>query len=221
MIIAGVFTGTVVQIPAGYQGIALRFGAVSRTLSPGIHTIMPGAESVVLVETRTQKEESQATAASRDLQTVTTSLAVNYHIDPQAVGKLYSEVGTEYEQRVIDPAVQETIKKSGKDDAARVSLMNAQNILTGMSTTLAKIEAALQNPLYAKALDVADKVKNNGLVTGGDRVKELYDIPADKANDLEFIKRKLQELKDAAELSREISAAQKQPTQTPIIKKGW
>src|SRR5687768_2707581 len=68
LIVIGLFTGTVVQVPAGHQGIALRFGAVNRTLDSGIHTIMPGAEEVVFVETRTQKEESQATAASRDLQ---------------------------------------------------------------------------------------------------------------------------------------------------------
>ncbi|HVL40409.1 MAG TPA: prohibitin family protein, partial [Fimbriimonadaceae bacterium] len=62
------------------------------------------------LETRTQKEESKATAASRDLQTVTTSLALNFRIDPQKASDLFRDVGTEYKSRIIDPAVQESIK---------------------------------------------------------------------------------------------------------------
>jgi regulator of protease activity HflC (stomatin/prohibitin superfamily) len=67
-------------------------------------------DSTVLMETRTQKEESKATAASRDLQTVTTSLALNFHIDPMQVAKIFRNVGTEYNARIIDPAVQESLK---------------------------------------------------------------------------------------------------------------
>ncbi|MBX7131070.1 MAG: prohibitin family protein [Fimbriimonadaceae bacterium] len=109
-VIGGVLWGGVVQIPAGYQGVKLRFGAVDGTLPPGIHLIVPGINRVELMETRTQKEQSQASAASRDLQIVTTTLALNYRIDPTKVDNLYSHVGPLYRERVIDPSVQESLK---------------------------------------------------------------------------------------------------------------
>lgn len=110
MVVGGVMWAMVVQIPAGYRGVLLRFGAVQGQLSEGIHLIVPGINSYVPMEVRTQKEESQATAASRDLQVVTTSLALNFRVDPEHVSDLYRNVGTDYKSRVIDPTVQESVK---------------------------------------------------------------------------------------------------------------
>jgi len=110
MIIGGPLYSSVVQIPAGYRGVLLRFTAVQGQLDEGIHLITPGVNTVVLMETRTQKEESVATAASRDLQTVSTKLVLNYRIDPSKVSQLYNNVGVEYRARIIDPVVQESVK---------------------------------------------------------------------------------------------------------------
>lgn len=110
VILGGTLWSAVTIVPAGYRAVLLRFGAVQGSLGEGIHAIMPGVNSVVLMETRTQKESSQATAASRDLQTVSTSLALNFRVDPTKVDVIYKNVGTEYKARIIDPAVQESIK---------------------------------------------------------------------------------------------------------------
>jgi regulator of protease activity HflC (stomatin/prohibitin superfamily) len=109
-IIGGFLWAMVTIVPAGHRAVLLRFGAVQGQLDEGIHLIVPGMDSVVLMEVRTQKEESKASAASRDLQVVTTTLALNFRVDPVRVSKLYQSVGTEYRARVIDPAVQEAIK---------------------------------------------------------------------------------------------------------------
>ena len=110
VLIGGAFSGGFVQVPSGYRAVLLRFGAVKGVLNEGLNFVVPGMDSVVLMETRTQKEESQATAASRDLQTVTTSLAINFRIDPAKVGELYTQVGTSYNERIISPAAQESVK---------------------------------------------------------------------------------------------------------------
>jgi regulator of protease activity HflC (stomatin/prohibitin superfamily) len=110
MIMGGVLMSAVVIVPTGNRAVLLRFGAAYNTLEEGIHLITPGMDSVYLMETRTQKEESKATAASRDLQTVTTSLALNFHIDPSRLASIYRNVGSEYNSRIIDPAVQESVK---------------------------------------------------------------------------------------------------------------
>ncbi|MCX6343571.1 MAG: prohibitin family protein [Armatimonadetes bacterium] len=110
MIVFGLLFSSIVIVPAGYRGVLLRFGAVHGTLLEGISLILPYMNSVQLIEVRTQKESSEASAASKDLQIVTTSLALNFHIDPFMVGDLYKNIGSDYKVRIIDPAVQESIK---------------------------------------------------------------------------------------------------------------
>lgn len=142
MVLFGSFSSTVVLVPAGYRGILLRFGAVKGVLSEGIHTVVPGSDSVVLMEVRTQKEESQATAASRDLQTVTTSLALNFRVDPAQVGELYKQVGDGYKARIIDPAVQESIK-------VVTAQYTAEELIKYRAQVKAKVEEEIKKRLAA------------------------------------------------------------------------
>ena len=110
LVAGGAIVNSAVIVPAGHRGVLLQWGAAVRSLDEGFHIVVPVMNQVVLLEVRTQKEESQATAASRDLQNVTTSLALNFRIDPSRVVELYRDVGAEYKVRVIDPAVQESLK---------------------------------------------------------------------------------------------------------------
>jgi regulator of protease activity HflC (stomatin/prohibitin superfamily) len=110
MIIGGVLRSGVTIVPAGYRGVLLRFGAVQSVLNEGMHIIVPQMQTVELMEVRTQKEEAQSAAASKDLQTVTTTIAINYHVAADGVGNLYKNVGKEYKTRIIDPIVQESLK---------------------------------------------------------------------------------------------------------------
>ncbi|MES2459513.1 MAG: prohibitin family protein, partial [Armatimonadota bacterium] len=84
--------------------------AVTNVLGEGIHFVVPGANQVVLLEVRTQKEVSQSTAASKDLQVVTANIALNFHINKEQAATLYQNVGSEYRARIIDPVVQESLK---------------------------------------------------------------------------------------------------------------
>ena len=110
MIVGGILLDSVVMVPAGHRAVKLQFGAVRGILSEGIHLVVPFVNSTELIEVRTQKEESQASAASKDLQIVTTILALNFHVDPSRVDQLFQNVGHDYVARVIDPAVQESLK---------------------------------------------------------------------------------------------------------------
>ena len=110
LIVGGILLDSVVLVPAGHRAVLMQFGAVKGELSEGIHLITPFVNSTEVIEVRTQKEESQASAASKDLQIVTTILALNFHADPSHVDDLYKNVGSEYVSRIIDPAVQESLK---------------------------------------------------------------------------------------------------------------
>ena len=62
------------------------------------------------MDVKTVKYEVEAEAASSDVQIISTTVAFNYHLDPANVGKLLQETGTDYESRIIAPAIQESVK---------------------------------------------------------------------------------------------------------------
>jgi len=142
MIVGGALWSGVTQVPAGYRGVLLRFGAVQGVLSEGIHVIIPGVNTVELIETRTQKEDSEATAASRDLQIITTRLALNFRVDPARVGNLYKMVGPSYNERIIDPALQESLK-------VVTTKYTAEDLIRQRAQVKAEVEAEITKRLRA------------------------------------------------------------------------
>ena len=106
------FGGATATVPAGYKGILLNFGSVAGTLDPGFHWISPIGQSVVLVSTQTQSAQADENAASSDLQEITTSVTVNYQIDPAFVKEVYTALRDQYQTRVIIPAMQDGLKAS-------------------------------------------------------------------------------------------------------------
>ncbi len=102
---------SIVLINAGSVGVVTRFGAVTGVnFDQGIHTKAPFIEGVTTFDVRTQKDQVDASAASKDLQTVNATVAVNYHLEAKSASTVYKEVGTHYKERIIDPAVQESFK---------------------------------------------------------------------------------------------------------------
>ncbi|HJU79189.1 MAG TPA: SPFH domain-containing protein, partial [Nitrososphaeraceae archaeon] len=109
IIIIVISTQSVATVQAGYRGVVLRLGAVQdRVLGEGLHFITPFTEQVVQMEVRTQKFQADSSAASKDLQEVRTTIALNYRIDPQQTNKIYQLLGANYQDRVISPTIQES-----------------------------------------------------------------------------------------------------------------
>lgn len=98
-------------IGAGERGVLLQFGAVQdRVLGEGLYFKIPFVQTVHKMDVKTQKDEVPASASSKDLQIVTSSIAINYHILPESANKIWQEVGKDYNQRIISPAIQEAVK---------------------------------------------------------------------------------------------------------------
>jgi regulator of protease activity HflC (stomatin/prohibitin superfamily) len=100
----------VVTVRAGTRGVLLTWGKVTGQLEEGLHFIVPIAQQVVSMDITIQKAEVSEATASKDLQEVTTQIAVNYHIDPNQVQMIYSTLRQDYVNRVINPNMDESIK---------------------------------------------------------------------------------------------------------------
>lgn len=130
-------------VNAGERGVVLQFGKVQDgVLDEGIHPIIPVVTSVKNMSVRVQQNSFTADAASKDLQKVSTQLAVNWHIDSAQVNKIFQRVGDQEEiiTRIITPAVSEVLK-------AATAKKTAEEIITKRNDLKAEIDENLATRL--------------------------------------------------------------------------
>lgn len=137
LIVIGVVAYASVQIvDAGHRGVLLHWNAVDTSVPPldeGLHFVTPFADSVVNMEIRTLKYVKSTSSASKDLQTVSTTVTVNYRPAADSVHFLYQNVGLDYENRIIQPAVEEVVKQVTAN-------YNAEELITKRPAVKADIE---------------------------------------------------------------------------------
>jgi regulator of protease activity HflC (stomatin/prohibitin superfamily) len=102
---------SIATVETGHVGVVTYFGAATdRILQPGLNFKKPFIEGVEEFDIRTQKQETDAAAASKDLQAVNARIAVNYRLDPAKVQDVFRNIGREYRAVVVDPQVAEAFK---------------------------------------------------------------------------------------------------------------
>ncbi len=116
--------GSFTTIPAGHRGVVLKMGAVTgRIMDEGFNLKLPILNTVELMEVRVKKEDVISEAASSDLQTVDTKIVANLRVDPLKCATLFQTVGHDYNNRIVDPAMQESIK-------AAIAKYTAEELIT-------------------------------------------------------------------------------------------
>ena len=188
LIIIGVVVSASIQIvDAGNRGVLLHWNAVDLTAPPldeGLHFVIPFQDSVVPIEVRTLKFVKDTSSASRDLQTVSTEVTVNYRPSPDSVHILYKEVGVQYEDRVIQPAVEEVVKQV-------TARYNAEELITKRPQVKADIEQEITtrlnvynintdvisitdfqfSPLFAQAIEAKVEAEQKALKAENDLIR--------------------------------------------------
>lgn len=128
-------------VGAGERGIRLRFGAVDGTaIGEGLYFRVPFIESIKKMDVKVQKYEVDAGAASKDLQTVSSKVALNFHISPDSVTTVYKNIGMDYQSRIIVPAVQESVK-------AATARFTAEELITKREEVREAIKVILNSKL--------------------------------------------------------------------------
>jgi len=126
-------------VSAGERGVLLTFGKPSDTvLGEGLHFKIPFVQKIVKVNTKILKGEVETNAASKDLQDVTTTVALNYHADPSNVNILYKSIGLKYGATIIDPAVREIIKEVTAQYTASELITLRQDVKTKVKALLSE-----------------------------------------------------------------------------------
>ena len=165
-ILIGILSTCFTVVEAGHTGVVLTFGAVSDSvLNEGIHFKIPFVQKVILVNNRTQKIETQGTASSKDLQIVSYEeavpcvsifcetqgtasskdlqivsyvVAVNFRVNNTASADLYKNVGADYSNVIVAPAIQESIKAVTAQFTAEQLITERQSVGDQIKTALSE-----------------------------------------------------------------------------------
>lgn len=130
-------------VSPGKRGVLVRLGAVqSGVIAPGAHFKLPFLDRVEEVNVRVQKFHAKETAASKDLQIVTTTVAINFHLEPTHVDELFKSVGQSraVEAKVLTPATANAIK-------AVTARYDAEDLISKRDAVRAGIEDEIRQAL--------------------------------------------------------------------------
>ena len=113
MLLAGCGWGTV---NPGERAVFAHWGSLDRWPScfkEGLYWYNPFTTDMWELDVKVQKlDVKKATAASRDLQDIHADVVVNFAVDGDRCHLLVKEVGTDFKDRVIIPAVHEVVKQA-------------------------------------------------------------------------------------------------------------
>ena len=138
-----VFTGAFTIVPAGNTGVVLTLGKVSSTsMSEGFHLKIPFVQEVEIMSNKIQVYETAASAVSKDLQTVSSSIAVNYRLVSDKSPDMYKIVGQDYTTILVAPVVQECMKSVTAKYTAEQLITERTNVGEEVKTSL---DAKLNN----------------------------------------------------------------------------
>jgi len=136
------FLASTETINTGCTGVVKQFGApTGQTMNNGFHFKWPW-QTVEEVDTQLLKLEQDASAVSRDLQAVETTIALNYQVSPAKAVEIVTLVGASYlESEIIIPALQESVKAvTAKYTAEELIAQRAKVSLEMADTLEAKTE---------------------------------------------------------------------------------
>ena len=139
-------------VEAGTVGVRVEWGAVQPGAMPeGLYWSTWFKTRIVNVDTRVQKKETRASASSRDLQVVTTIIALNYRLDPAQAATVYQSIGDlpEVDQNIIDPVMQEAVKTA-------TARYNAEELITKRPEVKQAITDYVTEALKASHVQVLD-----------------------------------------------------------------
>lgn len=154
IVILVIAVGSFAVVPAGNTGIKVRMGAVQEaSLQEGLNFKVPFIEKIVLMDNRTQIATVTGNSASKDLQTVDNSIAVNFRIDAETSASLYKNVGVTYKDTIIIPAIQESTKSV-------IAKYTAEELITKRTA----VGDGIKNELISKLSTYGISIQNLNIV---------------------------------------------------------
>lgn len=181
-----IFFGSTTIVPTGHIGVVTLYSKVQdRYLDAGFHFITPFVEDVHDIDIRTQKYSNTVEGSAKDLQIVNITLSINYQIKPDKASQLYAEVGENYTDIILNPALQSGLKAS-------MAKFTAEEMVTKRSEVATSITEELNTRLEEYFIISAVNIENIGFTDEYNKAIEAKTTNQQKAEaekaQLEIIK---------------------------------
>lgn len=131
--------GSFTTVNSGYVGVVTTLGKVTGEMQPGFHLKEPILQQVTQMNVQVQKDQTDETAATNDLQDVTSTVALNYHLDHAQVDNVFVNLSADYADRIIAPTISEAVKSVTSNYTA-----------SELVTKRADVSTQVENQLLAK-----------------------------------------------------------------------
>ena len=145
-----VLLNCITAVETGCVGIKTRFGQVQDDIiQEGLNFKVPFIENIVRIDCKTKKIETTSESSTKDMQTVKATVAVNYNVNKEVANKLYKDVGLDYENIIINPAILESIKSA-------MAQYTAEELITKRAEVSNKIQETLINKIQSRGFVVTE-----------------------------------------------------------------
>jgi regulator of protease activity HflC (stomatin/prohibitin superfamily) len=135
-------------IDAGHTGVVVRLGKVSdNVLNEGFHFKLPIITNIVKIDNRVIKTEVESNSASKDLQSISSKVSVNYRVNTNSSAKIYKNVGNNFETVIVNPAIQECMKSV----AAKYT---AEELITKRAIVSSEMEKEISQKINPYGLNI-------------------------------------------------------------------
>jgi regulator of protease activity HflC (stomatin/prohibitin superfamily) len=136
-------------VGTGYRGVVLSWNRpTGEVKSEGLYFYNPVGTSIVEMNVQVVADVVKCQAVSRDLQQVDTTVTLNYQLDPGKVSEIYDKLRDDYQERIIDPTVQESVKQA-------TARFTASDLIEHRDQVHAQIEQNLSTRLTPFGIEVA------------------------------------------------------------------
>ena len=203
-----IFFGSTTIVPTGHIGVVTLYSKVQdEYLDAGFHLIKPFVEDVHDVDIRTQKYSNTVEGSAKDLQIVNITLSINYQIRAEKASTLYANVGANYEDTILNPALQSGLK-------AAMAQFTAEEMVTKRSEVATAIANELNTRLEEYFLISAVNIENIGFTDEYNKAIEAKTTNQQKAEaekaQLEIIKVQNEQKINTAEAEAKVRELQSQ-----------
>ncbi len=129
------------SVPPGHRGVVVTLGKVKEVnLGEGLQFKLPFIQKIVNMKVMLEKEEVQESAASSDLQEITTTLTVHFNIMPSSAWTVYQQMRQDYHDLLLRPVIQEDLK-------ATTAKFTAEELVTTRAALVLKLTEKLRESL--------------------------------------------------------------------------
>lgn len=143
-----VISQSFVIVEAGHTGVVTTFGEVStNVLTEGLHFKVPFVQKIIIIDNRVLKTDVESTSASKDLQTIYAVVSLNYRVRNDQSANIYKNVGVNFDDVIVKPAVQECVKSI-------TAKFTAEELITNRPVVSSQMEEALAEKINPYGLDI-------------------------------------------------------------------